>query len=644
MLASYVILGLALGGLLAVAGVGIVVVYRTTGVVNLAYGAIAALSALLTYELIWEAGVNEWLAFLFCIVFAGLLTLLYGGLIGPLMARRDPLVKAIGTLGFALILLGIMSWKWGQETHSLILPTTSTSFEVFDTQVNLTQVIGLALGFVVTGGTYLFLRLTRLGTAMRALADDREISATLGIPVRRVEATAWLGSGMLCGLTALLLANLYGLDYSAITFLVISFVAAALAGRFSSLWVTLLAGLAIGVVESCLNKVGAVADYRALTPFLFAIAALLWFGRHRVVSVSGGLRVESGKLIASHRARWKPLRIGTPAVLAVAVFILLPSILDSYWIEISTSVAIYSVVALSTGLLMGRVGLVSLCQIALLAIGGWVALRIGYATSLPFPVVLLCSGLITALIGVGIGLPALRLSGLYFALITLMAAGAITVVLTALNFPNGGGGFSGYDSARGAAGALRDPAIAGSPSSFFRYVMVVALLLFGLAAWQARSRAGRAWLAIRQSEAAAIASGVNTTVYKLWAFAVASFLAGTVGGLLAASSGGLTIYQFPTQQSLMLLAAVLMGGIYSFWGAIIAGLLMELMPALLSSWGISSDVLLILFGLGALQVIITSPGGISAQVPKDLARVAGLFRRDRAVPRRVASASEGGGK
>jgi branched-chain amino acid transport system permease protein len=641
-LASYVILGLALGGLLAVAGVGIVLVYRTTGVVNLAYGAVGAFSALLTWELIFEAGVNEWLAFVFCIVVAALLTLLYGALIGPLLARRDPLVKAIGTLGFALILLGIMSWRWGQEVHALVLPTSSTTFEVFNTEVSLTQVLGLALGIVVTVGTWAYLRFTRMGTAMRALADDREISATLGIPVRRVEATAWAGSGALCGLTALLLANLYGLDYTGITFLVISFVAAALAGRFSSLGVTLAAGLLIGVVQSVLNKVGAVADYRSLTPFVFAIAALLWFGRHRAVSISGGLRVESGKLIAAGKARPLPVRIGVPTASALAVFVLLPSVLDTYWIQISTSVAIYSVVALSTGLLMGRVGLVSLCQIALLAIGGWVALRLGYATSLPFPLLLLCSGLVTAVIGVLIGLPALRLNGLYFALITLMAAGAITVVLTVLNFPNGGGGFSGYDSAKGAAGALRDPAIATSPSSFFRYVMVIALILFGLAAWQARSRAGRAWLAIRQSEAAAIASGVNTTVYKLWAFAVASFLAGTVGGLLAASSGGLTIYQFPTQQSLMLLAAVLMGGIYSFWGAIVAGLLMELMPALLSSWGISSDILLILFGIGALQVLITAPGGLSAQVPKDLARLGALLRRP--MPRRVASVGEGGGK
>jgi ABC-type branched-subunit amino acid transport system permease subunit len=642
-LTSYIILGLALGGLLAVSGVGIVIVYRTTGVVNLAYGAIAALSALLTWELIFEVGVNEWLAFACCIICSALLTLLYGAVIGPVLARRDPLVKAIGTLAYGLILLGVMSWRYGQEVHSLVLPTTTTTFKLFGTQVNLTQVLGLVFGLAVTGGAYLYLRFTRMGTAMRALADDREISATLGIPVRRVEATAWLGSGALCGITALLLANLYGLDYVGITFLVISFVAAALAGQFKSLGVTLVAALAIGVISSVLNKAGSIADYRTLTPFVVAIVALLWFGRHRVVAVSGGLRVESGRLIGSGRRRPLPVRVAVPAVLAILVLVLVPSILDTYWLEIATAVAIYSVVALSTGLLMGRVGLVSLCQIALVAVGGWVALRIGYATSLPFPIVILCGGLVTAIIGVLIGLPALRLNGLYFALITLMAAGAITVALTNLNFPNGGGGFSGFDSAHGAAGALRPPSIAGSPPGFFRYVVVACLLFFGLAAWQVSSRSGRAWLAIRQSEVAAIASGVNTTVYKLWAFAFSSFLAGSVGGLLAASSGGLTVYQFPTQQSLLLLASVLMGGIYSFWGAIVAGLLMQLLPALLSSWGINSEVLLILFGVGALQVLVTAPGGLSAQVPKDLARVGRLLRRrpDRS---RVASLEGGRGE
>ena len=127
---------------------------------------------------------------------------------------------------------------------------------------------------------------------------------------------------------------------------------------------------------------------------------------------------------------------------AIAMFVV-PQLIGIYWIKILTAAAIYSVVALGLGLLYGRVGMVSLCQIALLAVGAWVATRLLYATGLPFPIVLVIAGLVTAVIGTVVGLPALRVSGLHLALITLMFAGAITLVLSIIHFPNGGGGFRG---------------------------------------------------------------------------------------------------------------------------------------------------------------------------------------------------------
>jgi branched-chain amino acid transport system permease protein len=150
--------------------------------------------------------------------------------------------------------------------------------DVGDVRVNGTQILGLGLGIVVTGLTAAFLRFTRLGTAMRSLANHREITATLGVPVRRVEAAAWLGSGLLSGATGLLLSNLVGLDIVGLTFLVIASLSAALIGRLESLWVTLVAGIAIGVVQSLLAPITAISPYRTMTPFVFAIVALRWFG------------------------------------------------------------------------------------------------------------------------------------------------------------------------------------------------------------------------------------------------------------------------------------------------------------------------------------------------------------------------------
>ena len=133
---------------------------------------------------------------------------------------------------------------------------------------------------------------------------------------------------------------------------------------------------------------------------------------------------------ASPRARYSPTSTTRRAIVQAGVFLLilmaLPLLLSSFWIQILTSVAIYSIVALSLAMLMGRVGLVSLCQIALLAVGGWIALRLEFATGMPLPLLILLTGAITAVIGTLIGLPALRLSGLYLALMTLMAAAAIT--------------------------------------------------------------------------------------------------------------------------------------------------------------------------------------------------------------------------
>ncbi|MBO0687386.1 MAG: branched-chain amino acid ABC transporter permease, partial [Candidatus Dormibacteraeota bacterium] len=144
---------------------------------------------------------------------------------------------------------------------------------------------GLVLALAVTAGATVFLRVTKLGTAMRSLANDREITAMLGVPVRRVEAAAWLGSGLLAGATGLLLSTLVGLDAVTLTFLVIASLSAALVGRLQSLWVTVVAGLVIGIIQSSATPFDSVSPYRSMTPFLVAIIALLWFARRRPLVV-----------------------------------------------------------------------------------------------------------------------------------------------------------------------------------------------------------------------------------------------------------------------------------------------------------------------------------------------------------------------
>ena len=342
------------------------------------------------------------------------------------------------------------------------------------------------------------------------------------------------------------------------------------------------------------------------------------------MAVTGEQTADTATGPASPASGFDPRGLIRPAVIAVLllfVLLALPSLLSNYYVDASTQVAIWSIVALGLGLLVGRVGMVSLGQAAVLALGAWVAARLLFATSLPFPLVLLASGLITMVLGTLVGLPALRLSGLYLALITLMLAGAITVVLATTNFPNGGHGFLGYNGGALHAPAIRRPSIATTDPNFFRYAVVVAVLMFLLALAHVRARPGRAWAAIRQSESAALAAGINTTLYKLWAFALASFVTGVAGGVLAGAQQYLYSINFQTQDSITLLAVVLMGGAYSMWGAIIAGLLLELLPAILNNLGVSPDWLTILFGIGVLQVLTTAPRGIIDQFPRDMARL-----------------------
>jgi branched-chain amino acid transport system permease protein len=343
----------------------------------------------------------------------------------------------------------------------------------------------------------------------------------------------------------------------------------------------------------------------------------------------------------------RPVHLSVTVVLVLFTLLWLPQLASGYYIGYLTLVAIYAIVALGLGVLVGRVGLYSLGQAAVLQVGAWIGARLLFATSQPFPVVVIEAGLATMLVGIAIGLPALRLRGLYLALITLMFAGAITVILATVNFPNGGGGFTGYNGNSVHIPPIRRPSIAGSDPAYFRYAVVVALIMFGLVILHLKTRPGRAWAAIRQSEPAALAAGINTTFYKLWAFALASFITGVAGAVLAGQAHSLYSINFATQDSITLLAVVLMGGVYNLWGAVVAAALMQMLPAILQNLGVSYAWLTIVFGIGVLQVLTTAPAGLADQFPKDMKKLGGLLwrlaRRQGAARASAASRAGGGG-
>jgi len=275
-LLPFVISGLGVGAVYALSGVGLVVLYRSSGVLNFAFGALGAVAAYVA----WSALDHDWplaLAALAAVATSVAISLAYGRLLAPRLAEREPTVRSIGTLGLALVVLGFTEWFWGEQPRRLVLPTDAGAIEFADVRLTYTRVLGLAAAVSMMTAVGLLLARTRIGLAMRALADQRALSAILGIRVLQVDTAAWVISGAFAGVCGLLLGNIVRLQATVLTFLVIPAFAAAIIGRLSSLPVTVAAGLAIGMLEAVAVLVPGFSPFRTATPFLIALLAIvLW--------------------------------------------------------------------------------------------------------------------------------------------------------------------------------------------------------------------------------------------------------------------------------------------------------------------------------------------------------------------------------
>jgi branched-chain amino acid transport system permease protein len=311
-------------------------------------------------------------------------------------------------------------------------------------------------------------------------------------------------------------------------------------------------------------------------------------------------------------------------VLVAVAIAIVPYFLNALWLRVFISVAIFTIAASGTAILYARLGLVSLAQVALVGVGGWVALRMWHATHLPFEVNMLAGGVVAAFVGLVVGLPALRMRGLFLALITLMAAAGFQILVTGTQFPNGGIGVLGIavDSV-----FMPRPVLGQSDAAMLRYSCVVAVLCLLLLEAVRRTRPGRAWALIRKSEACAMAAGINVAFYKAWAFAVAGFVAGIAGGLLAGTIGVLDATTFPASESILLFALTVVGGAFSWIGVVIAALLFRAAPALLNDIGVDGDLAYVIFGVGLLHAIVTAPTGIAGQLGDLAGRLGGVFRK-----------------
>jgi len=276
--APFFVSGLATAATYVLAAVGIVVLYRASGVVNFAQGAVGALAAFVSWAIVQHGGADAvgWVAGILCAV---ALSLFYGRVLAPRLAYGDPVMRAVATLSFALILLGFIDYVWGEMPRKLRLPTDTSGFEWLGVRVTYTRAVAFGIAAAATVAIMIFLAKSRLGLQMRALANNRDLSAMLGVRVLRADAWAWAISGALAGVSGILLADLQRLSGIALTFAVIPAIAAAVIGRFASLPATVAGGLVIGVCEALLTPVPVIGPFRTAVPFLFAVIALLWMQR-----------------------------------------------------------------------------------------------------------------------------------------------------------------------------------------------------------------------------------------------------------------------------------------------------------------------------------------------------------------------------
>ncbi|NOY55650.1 MAG: ATP-binding cassette domain-containing protein [Actinobacteria bacterium] len=303
-------------------------------------------------------------------------------------------------------------------------------------------------------------------------------------------------------------------------------------------------------------------------------------------------------------------------VAAVGFVIWLPE----FWTYLFIGAVVSALVAASVGVVYGSAGLVSLCQLTFAAIGAWTIGWLNVHTGIPFLALLLIGGIAAVPVGLVIGLLSLRLRGIHLAVVTMSFAVASTVVLRQIEFP---GSLSNQP--------VRRPELFASENGYFLLAVAVLVVIFVALNAMRKRPVGLAWRAVRHSERAAAALGLNVPLSKLIAFAVGAFIAGVAGGLLVGQNGTVSLRSFEVLDSLVIFTVAVMVGADYLEGAVMAGLFATVVPELFRNWSIPLDVVPILFAIGAIDILRRGGDGISGQLRRRMRTWRGAATREEAV-------------
>lgn len=641
---QFLLLGIGAGAIYAAIALGLLLTYRSSGVINFAHAAAAMYAAYvfvglrvdgdLLLPLPGAAGrihlhtLPTGLAAAVAIVATALLELaVYFAVFRPLRAT-PPLSRLLASVGVMVALQAIVTLQYGADAVSVprVLPSTPLHFGSVVLPSDRLWLAGIVV--VATAGAWALYRFSRFGLASRAAAEDEVALALTGWNPDRVAAVNWALAGALAGGAGVLAGPIVTADPVTFTLLIVPALAAALIGGFSSFAITTAAAFGLGMVQSVLLEVQTDASWlpatgvgKALPLLLIVIAAM----------TRGALMPPRGQLVE----RRLPVvaaapRSVLPAVIAVAGGIALVFALHGNYRLALVNSLIGAVVCLSIVVVTGYLGLLSLAQMAFAGVAGFALTRMQDSIGLPFPLDGLVAATLAAIAGIVIALPALRVRGPSLAVVTL--AGALAIEALLFQSPTLTGGFAGTPvRAPSLAGHGLGPGRGGSgyPQAGFALLVLAVTVLAALGVWQLRgSRLGRRMLATRADERATAALGVSVTAAKLLGFAASAFLAGVAGVLIGWEQGQLSFGSFDVFASLAFVAVAYVGGIGRVSGAVLAGCLVSgglLFVALDDAFGLGRYQLLA-SGVAVVIVIVLAPDGVAGAMARLPARMGGHRR------------------
>ncbi|MEY2426507.1 MAG: branched-chain amino acid transport system permease protein livM [Actinomycetota bacterium] len=645
--------GLVIGGLTALIAFGLALVYRSNRIINFAQGDLGGVPASLAVLLILDSGWPYPIAFAAAIVSA----LLLGAFVEFVFIRRfrkaPRLILTVVTIGVSQILAGVatvLPRAFGLTTPPQDFPSPfSFTFRIGETIFRGNEVLAMVVVPIVIVALTAFFRFTRIGIAVRASAENADRAALLGVPVARIQTIVWVIATVLAAVAIFLRAGIVGLPVGQVLgpTILIRALAAAVIGRMEKLPTIFIASLALGVVEACIvfsSNSGKLVD-----PILFLVVlgALLLQRRRNAPRVSED---EQSTWQASRQVRPVPRELASlPEIVwgrrvamtvGIAVLVALPRFLNEGQINLAAVVLILAMVGVSLVVLTGWAGQVSLGQVAFMgigaAVGGYLTAVRGWDVAIAVPL----AGIAGAVAAMVIGLPALRVRGLYLAVVTLAFSLATSSYFLDPDFIH----WVPDTSVRIARPYLFGRISLVSETRMYEFVVVVFLFSVWAVHGLRNSRSGRVLIGVRENPRAAQSYGVNVTSAKLMAFALAGFIAAIAGAVFVHHQTSLGNSAYTVDQSQRAFIMVVIGGLGSVPGAILGATFIQGVEYFRGSFPevIRPYLQFVTSGVGLIFVLLLLPGGFSqiyySQRDRILRYVA--TRRGILVPSLIADAAQ----